>query len=194
MNNSIDSAPIVILAGGSASRFNGRDKGEILIGGKRMIDIILERINHHTNHLIISGYHDYGLKALIVSDEIHGPKGPVGGIYSTWKYFKNTSNLNLKGFFTLAIDVPNPPKNFLKKIYSNSTSNISVVGLQKHPAHGWWRMEDLDSVFNNISFDDSISLNKLAILVKAKLVRWSKNEYFFNINKQSELDGYIETI
>ena len=52
MNNSIDSAPIVILAGGSASRFNGRDKGEILIGGKRMIDIILERINHHTNHLI----------------------------------------------------------------------------------------------------------------------------------------------
>ena len=44
MNNSIDSAPIVILAGGSASRFNGRDKGEILIGGKRMIDIILERI------------------------------------------------------------------------------------------------------------------------------------------------------
>ena len=87
-------------------------------------------------------------------------------------------DLNLKGFFTLAIDVPNPPKNFLKKIYSNSTSNISVVGLQKHPAHGWWRMEDLDPVFNNISFDDSISLNKLAILVKAKLVRWSKNEYF----------------
>ena len=79
MNIPIYSKPIVILAGGSAVRFNRRDKGQILIGGKRMIDIILERIQYKTNPLIISGHHDYGLKALIISDEIHGPKGPVGG-------------------------------------------------------------------------------------------------------------------
>jgi len=192
MSNFIHSIPIVILAGGSASRFNGRDKGEILIGGKRMIDIILERVQCKTDQLIISGRHDYGLNALIISDEINGPKGPVGGIYSAWKYFRNKSSSNLIGFYTLAIDVPNPPMNFLEKMYSNSTSNISAVGTQKHPAHGWWRMEDLDSVFNNLSFDGSISLNRLAILVGANLVSWSKNKYFINVNKQSDLDEYIE--
>jgi len=53
-------------------------------------------------------------------------------------------------------------------------------------------MEDLDLVFNNLSFDGSISLNRLAVLVDAKLVSWSKNGYFINVNKQSDLDEYIE--
>jgi molybdopterin-guanine dinucleotide biosynthesis protein A len=86
MSNFIHPTPIVILAGGSASRFNGKDKGELLIGGKRMIDIILERVQCKTDQLIISGHHDYGLNALIIYDEINGPKGPVGGIYSAWKH------------------------------------------------------------------------------------------------------------
>ena len=191
MNIPIYSKPIVILAGGSAVRFNRRDKGQILIGGKRMIDIILQNIQYKTNPLIISGHHDYGLKALVISDDLRGPMGPVGGIYSTWKYFKDKSSSCVKGFYTLAIDVPNPPANFLEKIYSASTSNISAVGLQQHPAHGWWRMEDLDLIFNNLSFNDSISLNELAIMAGAKLVSWPKGDYFVNINNQSQLDGYI---
>ena len=194
MNIPIYSTPIVILAGGSAVRFNRRDKGQILIGGKRMIDIILQNIQYKTNPLIISGHHDYGLKALVISDDLSGPMGPVGGIYSTWKYFKDKSSSCVKGFYTLAIDVPNPPANFLEKIYSASTSNISAVGLQQHPAHGWWRMEDLDLIFNNLSFNDSISLNKLAIMAGAKLVSWPKGDYFVNINNQSQLDGYMEII
>ena len=194
MNIPICSKPIVILAGGSAVRFNRRDKGQILIGGKRMIDIILQNIQYKTNPLIISGHHDYGLKALVISDDLRGPMGPVGGIYSTWKFFKDKSSSCVKGFYTLAIDVPNPPENFLEKIYSASTSNISAVGLQQHPAHGWWRMEDLDLIFNNLSFNDSISLNKLAIMAGAKLVSWPKGDYFVNINNQSQLDGYIEII
>ena len=194
MNIPIYSKPIVILAGGSAVRFNGKDKGQILIGGKRMIDIILQNIQYKTNPLIISGHHDYGLKALVISDDLRGPMGPVGGIYSTWKFFKDKSSSCVKGFYTLAIDVPNPPANFLEKIYSASTSNISAVGLQQHPAHGWWRMEDLDLIFNNLSFNDSISLNKLAIMAGAKLVSWPKGDYFVNINNQSQLDGYMEII
>lgn len=191
MNIPIYPKPIVILAGGSAVRFNRRDKGQILIGGKRMIDIILQNIQYKTNPLIISGHHDYGLKALVISDDLSGPLGPVGGIYSTWKFFKDKSSSCVKGFYTLAIDVPNPPANFLEKIYSASTSNISAVGLQQHPAHGWWRMEDLDLIFNNLSFNDSISLNKLAIMAGAKLVSWSKGDCFVNINNQSQLDDYI---
>ena len=194
MNIPIYSKPIVILAGGSAVRFNRRYKGQILIGGKRMIDIILQNIQYKTNPLIISGHHDYGLKALVISDDLRGPMGPVGGIYSTWKFFKDKSSSCVKGFYTLAIDVPNPPANFLEKIYSASTSNISAVGLQQHPAHGWWRMEDLDLIFNNLSFNDSISLNKLAIMAGAKLVSWPKGDYFVNINNQSQLDGYMEII
>ena len=131
------------------------------------------------------------MKALVISDDLSGPLGPVGGIYSTWKFFKDKSSSCVKGFYTLAIDVPNPPANFLEKIYSASTSNISAVGLQQHPAHGWWRMEDLDLIFNNLSFNDSISLNKLAIMAGAKLVSWPKGDCFVNINNQSQLDGYI---
>ena len=118
------------------------------IAGLKMCEAY--NIQYKTNPLIISGHHDYGLKALVISDDLRGPMGPVGGIYSTWKYFKDKSSSCVKGFYTLAIDVPNPPANFLEKIYSASTSNISAVGLQQHPAHGWWRMEDLDLIFNNL--------------------------------------------
>jgi hypothetical protein len=52
-------------------------------------------------------------------------------------------------------------------------------------------MEDLDLIFNNLSFNDSISLNKLAIMAGAKLVSWPKGDCFVNINNQSQLDSYI---
>ena len=190
MNTPIYSKPIVILAGGSAVRFNGKDKGQILIGGKRMIDIILQNIQYKTNPLIISGPHDYGLKALVILDDLSGPLGPVGGIYSTWKYFKDKSSSCVKGFYTLAIDVPNPPANFLEKIYSETTSNIAVVGQQQHPAHGWWRMEDLERVFSNISKNETISLHRLALLNNSKAVTWMEGDTFSNINSEKELKNY----
>mgnify|MGYP000619175495 CR=1 FL=1 len=176
---------VAILAGGKAVRFDGQDKGEILIKGRRLIDIIDERLNPQSDSLIISGRHDYGLGFPVVADMLGAPGGPVGGIYSIWKYFESQ---DVQGFFTVAIDGPNLPRDLTDTLYIQDSSVIAADDTGRHPTYGWWRMKDLSKVFEDITAADSLSLNRLADLVGAKTITWEGDKNFLNINRKSDLE------
>jgi len=61
---------VAILAGGKATRFNGQDKGEILINEQRLIDIIHARLKPQSDDIIVSGTRDYGLGFPVVPDAL----------------------------------------------------------------------------------------------------------------------------
>lgn len=182
---------VAILAGGKATRFNGQDKGEILINGQRLIDIIHERLKPQSNEIIISGTHNYGLGFPVTADAADAPGGPVGGIYSLWKYLESR---NIEGFFTAAIDGPNVPTDLTAKLYSQGTCTIAVDCKGRHPTYGFWRMNDLSKVFANFTVTGSLSLNRLATLVGAKTVPWNGAVSFININQKTDLENYINII
>ena len=72
----------IILAGGKARRFGGQDKGEILIGGERLIDIICDRLKSQSTEVMISATHDYGLGLTTIADIDNAPGGPVAVSYT----------------------------------------------------------------------------------------------------------------
>jgi molybdopterin-guanine dinucleotide biosynthesis protein A len=180
---------VVILAGGKATRFNGQDKGEILINGQRLIDIIHDRLKPQSAEIIISGTHNYGLDFPVIADAADAPRGPVGGIYSLWKYLESR---DVEGFYTVPVDGPNLPPKLLARLYSADRSRIAVDAKGRHPTFAWWRMEDLAPIWATTDRSQSISLNRLADLVGAKEVEWSSHDYFLNINRQSDLDEVIQ--
>jgi len=128
---------VAILAGGKATRFNGLDKGGILIDGQRLIDIVHDRLKSQCNEIVISGNYDYGLGLKVLPDIDGAPGGPVGGIYSIWKYLESR---DVEGFFTAAIDGPNLPSDLIESLYSSDTSTIAIDDNGRHPTlDNLWR-------------------------------------------------------
>ena len=181
-------AIVAILAGGKARRFGGQDKGEIQITGRRLIEIIHERLTPQFTDIIISGPHDYGLGLDVVPDVSDAPGGPVGGIYSLWKHFEGG---DIEGFFTAAIDGPNLPADLAAQLYSGDTSTIAADEVNLHPTYGWWRMGDLKRVWSDMDISQSISLKRLASLAEAKDVRWAGRETFTNINSSEDMKTFL---
>jgi len=182
-------AIVAILAGGKARRFDGQDKGEILIHGKRLIDIIYKRLKAQSTDIIISGKHDYNLGLTVIPDAPNAPGGPVGGIYSIWK---SLLSQDVEGFFTVAVDGPSLPDDLIQRLYSETSSAIAVDNTGRHPTYGWWRMEDLVNIWKTFNLSESISLNRLADLTGAKSRVWKGTDTFLNINRRIDLEQFVK--
>ena len=180
---------VVILAGGRATRFGGQDKGEILIDGERLIDIIHNRLKPQSDEFILSGTHHYNLGMPVVPDREDAPCGPVGGLYSIWSYLKGR---DVEGFFTSAVDGPNVPADLLARLYNKSASTIAVDEKGRHPTYAWWRMKDLSSLWESLDMKDSLSLKRLAELTKAENVKWEGDKTFININRPDDLQRFVK--
>lgn len=76
----------IVLAGGRASRWDGRDKGLIEVSGRPMIRHVLDRLEPQVDEVIISAnrnlaeYRAYGFS--VVTDHSHDFHGPLAGIAS----------------------------------------------------------------------------------------------------------------
>lgn len=174
----------VILAGGKARRFGGQEKGEILIGDERLINIIHNRLLPQSSEVIVSGTHDYNLGLPVVPDIEGAPGGPVGGIYSIWQ---EVQRREVEGFFTVAVDGPNLPSNLMARLYSKNACKIAIDETGIHPTYAWWRIDDLSNVWSVVDIKGSFSLKRLAELTKAEFVRWDGDRSFININCPDDL-------
>ncbi len=79
----------VILAGGMARRMDGQDKGLIELGGRPMIEHIIDALKPQVDHIMISAnrnlqeYQRYGYP--VVTDFMDGYFGPLVGMASSLK-------------------------------------------------------------------------------------------------------------
>lgn len=165
----------------------GIDKGTIKLGEPRMIDVIYENLREQSDHIVISGTHDYGLGLEVISDDSSGPKGPAAGLFSILKALPQT----MEGFFTVAVDTPNIPRDLLVQLYSETKSAIACDTAGRHPSIGWWRRVDLEAAFEELDLSSSISLNRLADLCLAREISWPGDDSFFNINKPEDMANYL---
>lgn len=179
---------VVILAGGQAERFGGVDKGGLMVEGERLIDRIVARINDQADSIVLSAGHNYGLNVEFVTDLMSAPAGPVGGIYSVYMHLKNSA---VEGFYTVPVDGPNVPTNLIAKLHSPNYSSIASDG-RRHPTFAWWRMRDLEKVWESWDGLSSISLNNLATRATAQLVEWKGGGYFVNINYPRDLEKFVK--
>ncbi|MDT8387475.1 MAG: molybdenum cofactor guanylyltransferase MobA [Thiogranum sp.] len=85
-HNPIDdeSVTLLILAGGRGSRMGDRDKGLILVSGKPIIELLLDRLQTREGRIIISAnrnqehYARYGHQ--VIADTMSGFPGPLAGM------------------------------------------------------------------------------------------------------------------
>jgi molybdopterin-guanine dinucleotide biosynthesis protein A len=125
----------VILAGGKNSRM-GSDKGLLEVGGKRIIERIIDELKQVVDEIIIISndttlnYLNYKVYADLIKD-----CGPMGGIHSALTHSTTEKNL------ILSCDMPFISKNILKTIINGSAK--CEIAIPKHDK----RLEPLCAVY-----------------------------------------------
>lgn len=177
----------VILAGGRSSRM-GHPKPFIEISGRRMIDIILEKLKCLFDEILIvadkeKDFSSYGCRA--VTDKIKGC-GPLGGIYTGLKEMFSEA-----GFF-VACDMPYLDTALISEIITEVDFDNECV-IPKHskgiePLHAVYSRGILPKI--KLLLDDrKLSLRELLADCSCKYidVEASRARSFININTEEDL-------
>ena len=186
----------VVLAGGKSKRF-GRDKSQVKLGNKILIDYILtEIIDFYKDILIVTNEPIKFLDSnkISIANDIKKGLGPLGGIFSAMKWVRDNKK-DYKWISTFPIDTPFFKKKHLIKFYKEINLEKSNLFFMKsknkrHNIFGLWSLElyeKLESALNR--GDRKVELWANEIGVKTIDFEHENNkDPFFNINTEEELE------
>jgi len=186
----------VVLAGGKSKRF-GRDKSQVKLGNKILIDYILtEIVDFYKDILIVTNEPIKFLDSnkISIANDIKKGLGPLGGIFSAMKWVKDNKK-DYKWISTFPIDTPFFKKKHLIKFYKEINLDKSNLFFMKsknkrHNIFGLWSLElyeKLESALNR--GDRKVELWANEIGVKTIDFEHENNkDPFFNINTEEELE------
>ncbi|MCY4142619.1 MAG: molybdenum cofactor guanylyltransferase [Gammaproteobacteria bacterium] len=114
----------IILCGGRGSRLDGLDKPLIDIGGKRIVDCMIDCLSTQVGAMIVSCsrnvalYEALGHKVVVDSDP---GRGPLAGLYECF------SHVETEWAFTTPGDVPFIPESVVARLQQDALENGIAV-------------------------------------------------------------------
>lgn len=190
----------IILAGGKSSRM-GFDKQFLKINNKRLIDMMIEKLNKEFEEIIIvtnkpKEYRGYRQK--ILTDIIKNA-GPLAGIYTGLKEAK------FEYAFVIACDMPNIDIdyiNYMKEIIDKYKVDVCITKVNGNiePFHGFYSKKITESIREHLETEkrDIKSLVKKlnTYYVEENLVkRYSPSlDIFKNLNTKKDLEYFNEML
>ncbi len=190
----------IILAGGKSSRM-GFDKQFLKINNKRLIDMMIEKLNKEFEEIIIvtnkpKEYRGYRQK--ILTDIIKNA-GPLAGIYTGLKEAK------FEYVFVVACDMPNIDIdyiNYMKEIIDKYKVDVCITKVNGNiePFHGFYSKKITESIREHLETEkrDIKSLVKKlnTYYVEENLVkRYSPSlDIFKNLNTRKDLEYFNEML
>ena len=139
--------PGVILAGGRATRMGGGDKGLRVIGGRRLIDLVIERLAPQCGQLALNAngdparFADLGLPVL--PDGLPDHPGPLAGVLAGLDW---AAERGARSIVTAAADTPFLPRDLVAWLHEAAgPSGLALAAspdedgrLRRHPTFGLW--------------------------------------------------------
>ena len=186
----------VVLAGGKSKRF-GRDKSQVKLGNKILIDYILtEIVDFYKDILIVTNEPIKFLDSnkISIANDIKKGLGPLGGIFSAMKWVKDNKK-DYKWISTFPIDTPFFKKKHLIKFYKEINLDKSNLFFMKsknkrHNIFGLWSLElyeKLESALNRGDRKVELWANEIGVKT-IDFENENNKDPFFNINTEEELE------
>ena len=186
----------VVLAGGKSKRF-GRDKSQVKLGNKILIDYILDEITDIYNDILIVANKPIKFlnsNKISLIEDIKKDLGPLGGVFSAMKWARDNRK-NYKWISTFPIDTPFFKKEHLSKFYKKidlEKSNLFFIKSKntRHNIFGLWSLElyeKLELALNKGDRKVEIWANKMGVKI-IDLEHENNKDPFFNINTEEELE------
>ena len=186
----------VVLAGGKSKRF-GKDKSQVKLGDKILIDYILtEIIDLYKDILIVTNEPIKFLNSnkISLTSDIQKGLGPLGGIFSAMKWAKDNKK-NYEWISTFPIDTPFFKKEHLSKFYKEINLDKSNLFFMKskntrHNIFGLWSLKLLEKLELALEKGDR-KVEHWANEIGVKTIDFeyeNNKDPFFNINTEEELE------
>ncbi len=180
----------LILSGGLSRRM-GNDKAEKKIFEKKLLDIVIKRVELQVDHLIINSKNKSLRKNyIIIPDCIPGHLGPLVGILSGLKWLKKNSEKN-KWLNIFPVDSPFFPSNLVESFFNNLSDEKILIAECKgrsHPVFSMWHLDVLNKL-EEFLLKGGRKIDVFTKNFKTGLVNFPFIGYdpFFNINNKEDL-------
>ena len=188
----------VILAGGLARRMGGGDKSLLKLGGKPMLQHVIDRARPQVGALVLNAngdparFSEYGLP--VVADVVPDFAGPLAGIL-TGMYWVREHQPDCQWLVSFASDTPLFPLDLVNRFIEtvNQTGDplaCAMTAGREHPVFGLWSMSLLDDLQRAVVDEDLRKIMRWTSRHGCSAVEFSAQPFdpFFNINRPEELE------
>ncbi|WP_206378219.1 molybdenum cofactor guanylyltransferase MobA [Sneathiella limimaris] len=187
--------PCVILAGGQSRRMGGEHKFLKTLGGMSLMDRVIQTIKPQVSDILINSNtpisrDDYP----IVSDMVDGHLGPLAGILTGLKYFKDQGS---KATHLLCVpsDAPFIPLDLVKRLTEGLSGKIYSISMaysdhRIHPVISLWPFALLEDLEKAVTEENLRKILVFAERYSLRSVEWpiEGGDPFFNINRPEDLE------
>ena len=187
----------ILLAGGLSTRMGGGDKNLLLIGGKSILQHVIERVRPQVSRLLLNAngestrFQNFGLP--VIPDSIQGNLGPLAGILSGMEWsLKNVPEC--EWLLTLPTDAPFIPLNmvsaFLAQLKKDGSDIVCAVTKERtHPPFALWRISLAAELRSALVLEGLRKIDAWTARFSVSYVNFDdlQHDPFFNINNPKNL-------
>lgn len=189
-------APIVglILAGGLSRRMGGGDKALLALGGRPILQRVIERVRPQVSKLLLNANGDaarLGTALVVVPDNVPGRPGPLAGILAGLDHLA-AHMPDAQWLLSVPADSPFLPADLVAHLWAGlerKPAACAASGERAHPVVGLFNIALRHELRRLLTEEDERRVGQWSSTIGAATVRWSASPYdpFFNVNTPSEL-------
>lgn len=187
----------MILAGGLARRMGGGDKPLISVGGRTLLDRVIERLSPQVGMMVLNANGDptrFADTTLpVVPDVIDGYGGPLVGVLSGLEWLRDHT-LGTEWMVSCAGDTPLFPPDLVERLLAAARAegaDIAVArsGDQAHPVFALWPLRLAADLRRAVVDEEMRRIDAWTARYKVAHVDWPTRPFdpFFNVNTPEDV-------
>lgn len=185
-----------ILAGGLARRMGGGDKGLIRLGGRLVLDHVLDRLKPQVSQVMLNAngdptrFAEYELP--VVPDSVEGFAGPLAGVLAGLEWARD--NTQAEWVATAATDTPFFPVDFVTRMLAaieaaGADMACAASDGRHHPVFGLWPVRLAADLRHALVEEDIRKVDLWTARHKLVAVEFATQPHdpFFNVNRPEDV-------
>lgn len=187
----------VILAGGLARRMGGGDKPLRLVGGRTILDRVIDCVRPQCTRLVVNANGDparfasWGLP--VAPDSVEGFAGPLAGVLAGMDWAAEHAPQS-DFLLSVAADCPFLPNDLVEKLEASreqDDADVSVAhsGGQAHPVIALWRIALREELRHALTSENMRKIDRWTARYRVAQAEWPSEpvDPFFNANTPEDI-------
>jgi len=188
-----------LLAGGLARRMGGGDKPLRHVGGRPILDHVVERMAPQCAGLVINAngnparFAPYGLP--VVPDDVPGFAGPLAGILAVLDHVA-VRRRDVEWIVSVAADTPFLPPDLVARLHAARQEEGAMLacaasGGRTHPVVGLWPVGIREDLRRALVGEGERKIDRFTARFPLAVAEWPTEPFdvFFNANAPADLEA-----
>jgi len=186
----------VLLAGGQSRRMGGGDKNLKMLGGRPILDRVVDRLRPQVGRLILNANGDPGRFAAtalpVVPDSVEGFVGPLAGVLAGLDW-AGDNQPSAVWVVTAATDAPFLPRDLVRRFIVATEAGAELVCAasngRTHPVIGLWPVRLRDELRRALTEEGLRKVDVWTARYRLAVVDFAADpvDPFFNVNTPEDL-------